>query len=272
MNTSSSLNLMVDAADDSEWKRANGYQKEERPVQTIRKVIIKGAWPVVIFCGSKLQLVVAARDLDGFRHIETRIDGQNLVVGQMGNGVIRTGQHLSVSGSGNIVSAGDVFEGGDISISVTGNGNIVAGGVFHSQRNLPGTETIAREAWADLNDVIIGISVPHIPDVIVQGSSDVSLYNIKQSDLSVSVQGSGDVKLAGAVESLRVDIAGSGDVNADQLMSLSADVHVRGPGDVRTWVCESVKARVTGSGDVVVRGNPGDRDYSVVGSGEIRFR
>lgn len=90
MNTSSSLNLMVDAADDSEWKRANGYQKEERPVQTIRKVIIKGAWPVVIFCGSKLQLVVAARDLDGFRHIETRIDGQNLVVGQMGNGVIRT--------------------------------------------------------------------------------------------------------------------------------------------------------------------------------------
>ncbi|BDB31142.1 hypothetical protein ELI64_29830 [Klebsiella pneumoniae] len=108
--------------------------------------------------------------------------------------------------------------------------------------------------------------------VIVQGSSDVSLYNIKQSDLSVSVQGSGDVKLAGAVERLRIDIAGSGDVNADQLMSLSADVHVRGSGDVRTWVCESVKARVTGSGDVVVWGNPVDRDCSVVGSGEIRFR
>nr|WP_289781563.1 cation:proton antiporter [Raoultella planticola] len=49
--------------------------------------------------------------------------------------------------------------------------------------------------------------------VIVQGSSDVSLYNIKQSDLSVSVQGSGDVKLAGAVERLRIDIAGSGVVD-----------------------------------------------------------
>ncbi|MBK0678730.1 hypothetical protein GZ051_26360 [Klebsiella oxytoca] len=78
--------------------------------------------------------------------------------------------------------------------------------------------------------------------------------------------------MVGGVDRLRVDIAGSGDVNAHQLMSLSADVHVRGSGDVRTWVCESVKARVTGSGDVVVRGNPGDRDCSVFGSGEIRFR
>ncbi|HAT1642303.1 TPA: hypothetical protein I8Y18_003465 [Raoultella ornithinolytica] len=78
--------------------------------------------------------------------------------------------------------------------------------------------------------------------------------------------------MVGSVERLRVDIAGSGDVNADQLMSLSAEVHVDGSGDVRTWVCESVKASVTGSGDFVVRREPGSRDCSDVGSGEIRFR
>nr|MRL38498.1 DUF2807 domain-containing protein [Klebsiella pneumoniae] len=272
MNTSCSLNLMADAADYSDWKRANGYQKEERPIQATRQVVIKGAWPVVIFRGSKLQLVVAARTGTGLKYIETYIDGQNLVVRQKGNAVIRTGNHLSVSGSGNIVSAGDVYERGDISISVTGNGNIIAGGVFRSQRKLISTETMVREEWADLSDVIIGISVPRIPDVVLQGSSDLTLCNIKQSSLAISIQGSGDVKATGSVERLRVDVDGSGDVNADQLMSLSAEVHVAGSGDVRTWVCESMKASVKGSGDIVVRGNPKERDCSVVGSGEIRFR
>jgi hypothetical protein len=50
-------------------------------------------------------------------------------------------------------------------------------------------------------------------------------------------------------------------------MSLSAEVHVVGPGDVKTWGFESVKVRVAGYVDVL-----GDRDCSVVGAGEIRFR
>jgi hypothetical protein len=37
-------------------------------------------------------------------------------------------------------------------------------------------------------------------------------------------------------------------------------------------VVKGAKARVAGSGDIVIRGNPPIRDHSVAGSGDIKFK
>jgi hypothetical protein len=42
--------------------------------------------------------------------------------------------------------------------------------------------------------------------------------------------------------------------------------------DIEAFIRSEVRARVAGSGDILVRGNPPHRDHSVAGSGKIKFR
>lgn len=67
-------------------------------------------------------------------------------------------------------------------------------------------------------------------------------------------------------------MAGSGDVDASELVAMSAELSVAGSGDIDAYVTQSVKARVAGCGEIVVRGNPPIRDHSVAGSGDIKFK
>ncbi|MDR1528976.1 MAG: hypothetical protein LBS40_00900 [Burkholderiales bacterium] len=43
-------------------------------------------------------------------------------------------------------------------------------------------------------------------------------------------------------------------------------------GDIEVFIRSEVRARVVGSGDILVRGNPPHRDHNVAGSGKIKFR
>lgn len=85
----------------------------------------------------------------------------------------------------------------------------------------------------DHGRVIVGIALPLAPDIRIKGSGDVTLLDLQQADLWLDIQGSGDIA---------------------------------------AYVRTEVRARVAGSGDIVVRGNPPQRDSQVAGSGDIRFR
>ncbi|MHC8338490.1 GIN domain-containing protein [Pseudomonas sp. HLT2-19-2] len=52
----------------------------------------------------------------------------------------------------------------------------------------------------------------------------------------------------------------------------SSTLESRAQGTIDAYVSNSVKARVAGSGDIVIRGNPPIRDHSVAGSGDIKFK
>lgn len=119
---------------------------------------------------------------------------------------------------------------------------------------------------------IIGIALPEAPSIRTKGSGNVTLYDLQQSALDVGVQGSGDITAFGKVEHLDAEVAGSGDVDAGELMAMSAKLSVAGSGDIDAYVTQSVRARVAGSGDIVVRGNPPIRNHSVAGSGNIKFK
>lgn len=98
------------------------------------------------------------------------------------------------------------------------------------------------------------------------------MLDLRQDALDLEIQGSGDITVSGEVTRLHVQVAGSGDVDASELIAESADLSVAGSGDIEAFVRSDVRARVAGSGDIVVRGNPPRRDDRVAGSGKIKFR
>jgi hypothetical protein len=223
-------------------------------MRSVSKIVVKGAVDVVFFRAPEAQLVVAGENQEAIQGIKTRFDGNKLVIEQEGVSVSGAGGSIHVSGSGNIVAGGTIHIGGR------------RGGVTMQFNGPVGNVVIGQ------GRCIVGIALPEAASIGFKGSGDLPLYDLQQSVLDVGIQGSGDITAFGQVEHLEAEVAGSGDVDTSELTAVSAVLSVSGSGDIDAFVTQSVKARVAGSGDIVVRGNPPIRDHSVAGSGDIKFK
>jgi len=106
-------------------------------------------------------------------------------------------------------------------------------------------------------------------DISLTGSGDIIL-NIKASKTKASITGSGEVTLKGTTNNLEAGVTGSGDFHGFDLEVNDTDVSVTGSGDAKVVCNGNLKARVTGSGDIVYKGNPKTEDTKVAGSGSIK--
>lgn len=106
-------------------------------------------------------------------------------------------------------------------------------------------------------------------DISLAGSGDIVL-NIKASKTKASITGSGDLTLKGTSNKLEASVTGSGDFRGYDLQVNDTDVSVTGSGDAKVVCNENLKARVTGSGDIVYKGDPKTEDTNVAGSGSIK--
>lgn len=105
-------------------------------------------------------------------------------------------------------------------------------------------------------------------DVRVAGSGNLLLASLDTRTATVSISGSGDVKMAGRCGALTVKIAGSGDADLSGLACTNAAISVAGSGDVLAHASGQADVRIAGSGDVRITG--GARcSKRVAGSGEV---
>lgn len=102
----------------------------------------------------------------------------------------------------------------------------------------------------------------------MSGSGDITL-DLDASSISASMSGSGDINLSGSTTELNVTISGSGDIKAYDLEADHVDATVSGSADIKVTANKSIKARVSGSGDIHYKGNPEKVDTKTSGSGDI---
>jgi hypothetical protein len=115
---------------------------------------------------------------------------------------------------------------------------------------------------------INGMTAPKF-DASISGSGDLGIANGQLGSFSVDVSGSGDVVLAGRADSARLRLAGSGDINATDLVARRVDVSIRGSGDAHVTATDAIDASIAGSGDIVYAGHPHDVSRRVTGTGSI---
>jgi hypothetical protein len=118
------------------------------------------------------------------------------------------------------------------------------------------------------DDARVQVSADALEGLRILGSSDVSLGRIDAGELSIEVEGSGDVEASGTVGNLITTIQGSGDADLAGLEARTATVSVQGSGDASVNVADSLDVTVQGSGNVSYRGRP-RVSQSVSGSGEV---
>jgi len=105
-------------------------------------------------------------------------------------------------------------------------------------------------------------------EVNLTGSGDMIL-EVKASTIDAKITGSGDLKVSGETNDLEIKITGSGDFAGKSLIAKNTQAYISGSGDASVYASNSLKARVSGSGDISYSGNPDSTDLKVIGSGDI---
>ncbi|MFK7929702.1 MAG: DUF2807 domain-containing protein [Myxococcota bacterium] len=220
--------------------------------------------------GSRLELTCddnlidnLVADLNEDGELELRVvDGQNLMPRSDCTATLEVPllTSLSQNGSGQIHVEGDLPE--LESVQSSGSGSIEVHGIT------PAVSSVRAQGSGGV--FLTGITACSL-SVDTSGSGESILDGLAVCDLDVRTSGSGSVVLEGTAERIIARVSGSGAVGNEAMVVQTADVDVSGSGDVELTVTESLRARLSGSGDAIIHGNPADRDVNTTGSGDVEF-
>lgn len=101
------------------------------------------------------------------------------------------------------------------------------------------------------------------------GSGTIAVATLAVDRAAFSMAGSGGIRAGGTAKTVKVSIAGSGDVAAKGLKAADADVSIAGSGSVALDVTGPATVSIMGSGDVDL-GPAAKCKVSKLGSGSVR--
>ena len=106
-------------------------------------------------------------------------------------------------------------------------------------------------------------------DVGIAGRVDMDMGEIHQDALKLSIAGRGTFNASGNADDLSLHIAGSGDYHLGKLAAHTVRVDIAGSGDVESSSPQSARVSIVGSGQVHFVAMPKDISSNILGSGRI---
>lgn len=105
--------------------------------------------------------------------------------------------------------------------------------------------------------------------ISLEGSGNIDL-NLNSANAEAKLLGSGNIKLAGASKLFVCKVIGSGNITANELDAATVEATVSGSGNAKVNSSKIIRGRITGSGNIAFSGNPETKDLQKDGSGEFR--
>jgi hypothetical protein len=239
---------------------------EARDVASFTAIDLRAVGDAVVEVGPTASVEIDAEDnllpylttsvVDGTLRIETKA-GVTLRTTKaiLYRITVPTLTRTSVAGSGTVHAEG--IQGTDFAADVSGSGQIVVKGTAQTAAlDVSGSGRVDTTALA--SDALT---------VDVSGSGHVAAR--ATGSLSASVGGSGDISVSGTAQQCRINVAGSGSVDARSMTSTNADVTISGSGAARVNVTGELSVHIQGSGDVTYQGAP-NVTSDIQGSGRVR--
>jgi hypothetical protein len=176
------------------------------------------------------------------------------------------GDRLGVSGSMRV----NVRRDGAPRVVVTGPAELVERVTLRDGRlGMENTYNNWWRNWGPNDRIEVEISGAALNEVSVSGSGQVRLGTLRQSDLEVTVSGSGSIYADGQVTRLDARVSGSGSARLEGMRTQDGRFGVSGSGSITLAAAERADASVSGSGTIRITDRPRDLSHSVSGSGRI---
>ena len=150
-----------------------------------------------------------------------------------------------------------------VSVEASGSGDTIVDGAWDSLAAIDGSGS---------GDIKVSGSLLGLAAVDASGSGDVTVLDVDVKEVALDSSGSGDLMVEGVADRAVLDGSGSGDLDALGLTAVEGIVDSSGSGDVRLTVTDHVTVDLSGSGDVIIEGDPPQTDLEDNGSGEIVVR
>jgi hypothetical protein len=248
--------------------------RESRNVGSFTKISFRLPGKLYLRQGGPQKVEIQAPG-DVLKEIETKVDGNKLIIGREGKWfdwnwnddgndkiivyiTVASIDGISVSGSGNVIGETKII-GGDLDLNVSGSGSL----------------TLDAEMTGDIEADVSGSGDIDLKgkcksfDSDVSGSGKVLLSGNITNTADFSVSGSGKIQASGSAEFVKTAISGSGKVLAANLEANRCEVRISGSGDVEINVKTELDATISGSGSVAYKGNPGKVNSHASGSGRV---
>jgi len=210
----------------------------------------------------------------------------------------------SVQGSGHVVSEErsvakfheihlqtsadvEVTQGPTTSISIEAEDNILP--LIHTDVKENALVITNEQNVLTSKGITIRITTPDLSAVVIDGSGSVKTLtpfsgktftalvagcgdldaDLSYDQIKTSIDGSGDMTLRGKTQDYHGEISGAGSIHALDLQAETGSVDISGSGDGEVNCARALKAEVSGSGDILYRGDPPSLHTSISGSGSI---
>ncbi|MDV7187308.1 head GIN domain-containing protein [Lutibacter sp. TH_r2] len=228
------LALVICVSVNAQWnkkiKGSGTIKTETRSVKNFDKISISGSFDVELIKNNEGDITITADD-NLLEYIITETEQSTLKIKPKDKYNLRPSksikikltfedfEKLSLAGSGNVFSE-DTIKQNELKISMAGSGNV---------------------------------------DLLVDTNST-----------STSLAGSGNLNLEGNTSNLKTSIAGSGNLNALDFKADIVSISIAGSGNVKVHAVNEIHASIVGSGDVRYLGNPKIEKSSKIGSGSFK--
>ena len=190
----------------------------------------------------------------------------------------------SIKGSGNIISENreltnfnsihligsmdvNINSSDEYNCNIVGDDNIMP--YIKTEVTNNNLQISIKKNYSSTEGLKVNVNAPNYDEVSITGSGDVNLIDFKNDNLSLNIDGSGDIAGNGDVQTLIAKINGSGNIMLKDLKSKTTKITINGSGDAKIWASESISAVINGSGDIKYYGNPINVKREVNGSGNI---
>lgn len=101
------------------------------------------------------------------------------------------------------------------------------------------------------------------------GSGDITISNVSNRQLAVTLQGSGDLTASGKTSDLELTMQGSGNSDLRSLAAANTKVRLYGAGNASVRAEHSFDGQVFGRGQVLLIGAPTHINRAIYGQGKI---
>lgn len=235
-----SVNAKVTTGDSPEVKMTAGDKpkvEEKRALKGFERIRQLGSLDVKYRQGKDFSVVVKAPQ-SLMKKVETRVEGNTLVV--------------NMKGEGKLINFGSV-NGDDVTVYVTSPDLI---GI-----ELKGSGDFDCKTHLDTDNL----------ELSVKGSGDIELVDVICDRVNASIIGSGDVKIRKLVtQQTKFSVIGSGEMEVNQQNVKQTQIEIKGSGDVKVACkdCGSIESRIFGSGDIKLSGDVKEHKITKRGTGD----
>lgn len=126
------------------------------------------------------------------------------------------------------------------------------------------------QMYVEDTNLRIRITMPAASLIKNLGNSDLLVKNIMGRYFKLENTGNGDTKISGMVDVLDIAKTGNGDVNAENLVTTSADLKSIGNGNLTVNVSQKLTAKLIGNGDIINNGKAKfDSNSKKSGNGDL---